>query len=65
MDFPAWEQAASKFLYCLTSCVHDHMLGYIGDTKTSKEALGNVKNIFVAIQTTRKLQLRQELNNIR
>ena len=26
-NYPAWEQAASRVLYCLASCVHDHMLG--------------------------------------
>ena len=33
-DFPAWEQGASRVLYCLASYVHDQMLGYISHTKT-------------------------------
>ena len=28
-DFPVWEQATSRVLHCLVSCVHDKMLGYI------------------------------------
>ena len=64
VDRPAWEQTRSRVLYCLASCVHDHMLGYIREAKTSKEAWGNLKKIFVANITARKLQLRQELNNI-
>ena len=61
-DHPAWEQAASRVMYCLASCVHDHML--IGEAKTPKETWGNLKKIFTANTTTRKLQLQQELNNI-
>jgi hypothetical protein len=64
-DFSAWQQAASRVLYCLASCVHDQMLGYIKDAKTPKEAWENLKKIFAASTTARKLQLRQELNNIR
>ena len=63
-DYPAWAQAASRVLYCLASCVHDHMLGYIRDSKTPKEAWEKLKKIFAANTTARKLQLRQELNNI-
>ena len=63
-DYPAWEQAASRVLYCLASCVHDHMLRYIRDSKTPKEAWEKLKKIFAANTTARKLQLRQELNNI-
>ena len=37
-DFPMWEQATSRVLYCLVSYVHDQMLGYIRDVKTPKEA---------------------------
>ena len=64
-DFPAWEQAASKVLYCLASCVHDQMLGYIQNAKTPKEAWENLKKIFAASTMARKLQLCQKLNNIR
>ena len=64
-DFPVWEQVASKALYCLSSCVHDQTLGYIGDAKTLKEAWENLKKIFAVSTTTRKLQLCHELNNIR
>ena len=37
-DYPAWEQGANRVLYYFASCVHDHMLGYIRDSKTPKEA---------------------------
>ena len=39
------------------------MLGYIRDAKTPKEAWENLKKIFAANTSARKLQLRQELNN--
>ena len=51
-------------MYCLATCVHDHMLSHIRDTKTPKEAWENLKKIFATNTTARKLQLRQELNNI-
>ena len=51
-------------MYCLETCVHDHMLSHIRDTKTPEEAWANFKKIFAANTTTHKLQLRQELNNI-
>ena len=44
--------------------VHDHMLGYIHEAKTSKEAWENLRNIFATNTITRKLQLRQDLNNV-
>ena len=41
-DFPEWEQGASRVLYCLMSCLHDQMLGYIKDAKKPKEAWENL-----------------------
>ena len=64
-NYPTWEQGASRVLYCLATCVHDHMLSHIRDAKTPKEAWENLKKIFAADTSARKLQLRQELNNIR
>ena len=64
VDYLVWEQTLSRVLYCLASCVHDHMLGYIQDAKIPKEAWGNLKKIFAANMAARKLQLRQELINI-
>ena len=52
-------------MYCLATCVHDHMLSYIREAKTLKEAWENLRKIFAANTTARRLQLRQELNNIR
>ena len=40
------------------------MLSYIREARMPKEAWGNLKKIFVPNTTARKLQLRQELNNI-
>ena len=40
------------------------MLGYIHEAKTPKEAWENLRKIFVAKTTARRLQFRQELNNI-
>ena len=57
-DFPAWEQAASRVLYCFTSYVSDQLLSYIRDAKTPKDVWINLKKIFAATTTTRKLQLR-------
>ena len=48
----------------METCIHDHMLGYIREAKAPKEAWENLRKIFVANTTTRKLQLHQELNNI-
>ena len=64
-DFLRWEQAASRVLYFLASCVHGQLLGYIQDVKMPKEAWENLKKIVATSTTTRKLQLQQELNNMR
>ena len=39
---------ASRVMYFLTTCVHDHMLSHICDAKTPKEAWENLKKIFAA-----------------
>ena len=59
-----WEKASSSLMYCWAKCVHDHMLGYIREAKTPKEVWENLRKIFVANTTARKLQLHQDLNNI-
>ena len=56
-DIPAWEQSASKVLYYLASSEGEQLLSYIQDAKTPKDAWGNVKKIFAASTTARKLQL--------
>ena len=63
-NYPTWEQGESRVMYCLATCVHDHMLSHIRDAKTPTEAWENLKKIFVANMTAHKLQLRQVLNNI-
>ena len=55
--YATWEQAASCVMYCLATCVHDHMLGYIRDAKTPREAWENLHKIFAANTTTRRIQL--------
>ena len=43
----------------------EQLLSYIRDAKTPKDSWANLKKIFVASTTARKLQLRQELSNLR
>ena len=62
-DFPAWEQSASKILYCFASCMGEQLLSYIRDAKTPKGAWENLRKIFAGSTTSRKLQ--QELRNLR
>ena len=57
-------QAASRVMYFLATCVHNHMLGYICEAKTPNEAWENLRKIFAANTTIGKLQLYQKLNNI-
>ena len=45
--------------------VGEQLLSYIRDAKTPKDARGNLKNILAASTTARKLQLQQELSNLR
>ena len=52
-----YQQGNSHVIYCLETCVQDHILSYIGDAKTPKKVCKNMKKIFVASTTTRKLQL--------
>ena len=37
-DFPAWEQSASRVLYCFASCVGEQLLSYVRDAQTLKGA---------------------------
>ena len=55
-EYVTWEQAASRVLYCLATCVHDHMLSHIRDAKTPKEAWENLKKIFTANTSARVLE---------
>ena len=64
-DFPAWEPLASGVLYCFASCVGEQLLSYVWDAQTPKGAWENLKKIFAASTIARKLQLRQELSNLR
>ena len=50
-DFLAWEQSASRVLYGFASCVGEQLL-------TPKGAWENLKKVFTASTTARKLQLR-------
>ena len=42
-DFLMWEQATSKVLCCLASCVQDQMLDYIGLCFLTWERLGHLE----------------------
>ena len=48
--YVTWEQAASCVMYCLATCVHDHMLDYIREAKTPKE-LNNIQQRDMSITT--------------
>ena len=52
-------------MYCFRFSVDDQLLSYIQDAKTPKDAWRNRKKIFRATTMSRKLHLRQELNNVR
>ena len=43
-EYSTWEQATSRVMYFLATCVHDQMCGYIREAKTLKEAWENLKN---------------------
>jgi hypothetical protein len=59
--YAAWEKSASRVMYWFASCVGEQLLCYIRDAGTPKAAWENLKKIFAASTTARKLQLRQEL----
>ena len=63
-DFPSWEQAAKRVIYYFKSSVKDQLLGYIWDAMTPKVAWTNLKRDFATSRMAKKLQLRQELNNV-
>ena len=42
LEYATWEKARSGMMYCLATCVHHHMLGYICEAKTPKEAWENL-----------------------
>ena len=44
--FPAWEQAASRVLYCFASFVIDQLMSYIQDARTPMDTCRNLKKIF-------------------
>jgi hypothetical protein len=48
---------ASRFLYYFTSCVGNQLLSYIRDAPTPKAAWENLKKVFAASMTARKLKL--------
>ena len=56
-EYATWEQDEIRVMYFLATCVHDHMLGYIREAKTPKEAWENLRKIFAPNTTARKLQL--------
>ena len=57
-NLAVWEQGASCVMYCLVTCVQDHMLSYIRDADTPKAAWDNLKRLFTTCTLARKLQLR-------
>ena len=63
-DLSALKRMASKVMYYFTSSVNDQLLSHIRDTKMPKEAWTNLKKVFAASTTARKLQLNKELSNV-
>ena len=63
-EYATWEPATSRVMYCLATCVHDHMLNYIREANMPKEAWKNLRKIFAVNTSARRLQLHQELNKI-
>jgi hypothetical protein len=55
--YAAWEKSASRVMYCFASFVGEQLLCYIRDAGTPKAAWENLKKIFAASTTARKLQL--------
>ena len=55
----------SRVLYWFASCVVEQLLSYIRDAKTPNGVWENLKKIFAASTTPKKLQLQQELSNLR
>ena len=55
-NFPAWEQSASRVMYCFASCVGEQLLSYIRDARTPKAAWENLQKIFAANTMARNLQ---------
>ena len=51
-------------MYCFASNVGDKLLSHIRDAKVPTEAWTNVKKVFMASTTARKLQLWHELRNV-
>ena len=45
-DFPAWEQSASRVLYCFASCVGEQLLSYVRDAQTLKRCVGKSEEDF-------------------
>jgi hypothetical protein len=63
--YAAWEKSASRVIYYFASYVGEQLLCYIRDAGTPKATWENLKKIFTVSTTARKLQLRQELSNLR
>ena len=63
-NLSVWEQRESRALYCLVSCVHEHMLTYILDANTPKEAWDSLKWLLTMSTMAKILQFKQKLNNV-
>ena len=63
-DPSAWEETESRVMYFFASSVSNQLLSHIPITKMPKEAWTNLKKVFAASTTARKLQLNKELSNV-
>ena len=53
-DPSAWEQAASRVMYCFACTVSDRLLSHIRDAKTPKEAWTNLKKVLTPSNARQK-----------
>ena len=53
LDFSKWKQEASHVMLSLTIWIQDHMLVYVKDAETPKQAWENLEKLFVENTTTK------------
>ena len=63
--FKAWHERASKVMYCLSISVTDVMIGHIQDAATPKDAWDTLVKLYSTNTKARKMQLKQELHNVK
>ena len=64
VNYPTWEQGASRLMYCLATCVHDHMLSHIRDANTPKEAWEDFCREHIRVQASTPARVEQHKTKI-